>query len=225
MRGGFQSHARLPRVGPGFAAGLLLVLSASPSAHRLDEYLQAARVSLGHTRVDLEIDLTPGASVADGIISLIDRDGDKRISPLEAERYGREVLAEVVLELDGRPIALTLNHVEASPLEELRHGLGAIQLRTSGDVESRMSFRRELHFQNNHHAASSVYLVNALMPTDSGIRVVSQRRDAKQRDARIEYSVRPQWPKYVYWPILGLVVGGWWFMKGARFHRPLTTNH
>ena len=184
-------------------AGLLLVLSASPSAHRLDEYLQAARLSLAHTRVELEIDLTPGASVADGIISLIDRDGDKRISPLEAERYGREVLAEVVLELDGRPIALTLNHVEASPLEDMRHGLGAIQVRASGDVESRMSFRRELHFQNNHHAASSVYLVNALIPTDPGISVVSQMRDAKQRDARIEYSVRPQWPKYVYWPVLG----------------------
>ena len=72
MRGSFRSHARLPRVGPGFAAataGLLLVLSASPSAHRLDEYLQAARLSLAHTRVELEIDLTPGASVADGIIS------------------------------------------------------------------------------------------------------------------------------------------------------------
>jgi hypothetical protein len=201
-------------------AACLLAISASPSAHRLDEYLQAARVSLAQTRVDLEIDLTPGASVAEGIISLIDRDGDERISPLEVERYGREVLADVVLELDGRAIALTLNHVEAPPLEEMRHGLGAIQLRASGDVEPRMSFRRELHFQNNHHAASSVYLVNALIPSDPGITVVAQRRDTKQRDVRIDYSVSPQWPKYVYWPVLGLVVGGWWFMKARG-----STNH
>jgi hypothetical protein len=209
-------------------AGVLLVLSATASAHRLDEYLQAARVSLTHTRVDLEIDLTPGASVADGIIAMIDRDGDKRISPHEAERYGRDVLADVVLELDGQPIALTLNHVEASPLEELRHGLGAIQLRASGDVASRMSFRRELHFQNNHHAASSVYLVNALMPQDPGITVVAQTRDTTQRDARIEYSVRPQWPKYVYWPVLGLVVGGLWLVKSrakSRSTTPPTTNY
>jgi hypothetical protein len=190
----------------GVAAAVagFLVLSASPSAHRLDEYLQAARVSLSHTRVELEIDLTPGASVADGIISLIDRDGDTRISPEEAAQYGRNVLADVVLELDGRAVTLTLNHVEAPPLEEMRHGLGAIQVRASSDVERRMSFRRELHFQNNHHAASSVYLVNALIPTDPGISVVSQRRDATQRNARIEYSVRPQWPKYVYWPVLGI---------------------
>jgi hypothetical protein len=209
-------------VRPGFGvaiAGFVVVLSASPSAHRLDEYLQAARISLAPTRVELEIDLTPGASVADGIISLIDRDGDKRISPEEAAQYGRDVLADVVLELDGRAIALTLNHVEAPPLEEMRHGLGAIQLRASGDVESRMSFRRELHFQNNHHAASSVYLVNALIPSDPGISVVSQTRDATQRDARIEYSMRPQWPKYVYWPLLGLVVGGWWWKARASWTR------
>lgn len=196
--------------------GLLLVLSASPSAHRLDEYLQAARVSLAHSRVALEIDLTPGAAVADGIIALIDRDADKRISPLEAERYGREVLAEVVLALDGRAISLTLDHVEAPSLEEMRHGLGTIRVRASGEVESRMSFRRHVRFQNNHQPGSSVYLVNALIPSDPGISVIEQTRDAKQRDVRIEYSVRPQWPKYVYWPVLGVVVGGWWLVKRER---------
>jgi hypothetical protein len=179
-------------------------MSASPLAHRLDEYLQAARVSIARDRVALDIDLTPGANVADGIIALIDRDGDERISPLEAERYGRDVLADVVLELDGRPIALTLERVEAPSLEEIRHGLGAIQLRASGDVETRMTFRRELHFQNNHHAGSSVYLVNALVPSDPGISVVEQTRDAKQRDARIKYTVTRQWPKYLYWPVLGV---------------------
>jgi hypothetical protein len=194
-------------------------MSASPSAHRLDEYLQAARVSLEHTRVALEVDLTPGASVAEGIIALIDGDGDKRISPLEAERYGRSVLADVVLELDGRPITLTLDRVEASSLEEMRHGLGAIQLRASGEAEPRMSLRRELHFQNNHQARSSVYLVNALLPGD-GIRVVRQTRDAKQRDVRIEYSISPQWPKHLYWPVIGLVAGGWWFMRSRG-----STNH
>ena len=206
-------------------AGLLLVLSASPSAHRLDEYLQAARVSLAHSRVALEIDLTPGAAVADGIIALIDRDADKRISPLEAERYGREVLADVVLELEGRAISLTLDHVEATSLEELRYGVGTIQVRASGEVESRMSFRRYVRFQNNHQPGSSVYLVNALIPSDPGISVIGQTRDAKQRDVRIEYSVSPQWPKYVYWPVLGLVVGGLWLVKArALRHQPSTTN-
>jgi hypothetical protein len=205
-------------------AALLVATAASPSAHRLDEYLQAARVSLAHTRVELEIDLSPGASVADGIISLIDRDDDKSISPPEAEQYGRGVLADVVLELDGCAVSLTLDRVEVPSLDEMRHGLGAIQVRASGTVEPRMGSRRELHFQNNHHPDSSVYLVNALMPSDPGISVVAQARDAKQRDVRIEYSVRPQWPKYVYWPVLGVVVGGLWLKARARSSNN-TTNH
>ena len=184
-------------------AAFLLAISASPSAHRLDEYLQAARVSLERTRVALEIDLTPGASVADGIIALIDRDGDNRISPLEAERTGGTCWRTSCSSLTAAPIALTLDHVEVPSLDEMRHGIGAIQLRASGDVEPRMSLRRQLHFQNNHQAGSSVYLVNALLPSDHGISVVGQTRDAKQRDVRIEYSVSPQWPKYLYWPVLG----------------------
>jgi hypothetical protein len=185
------------------AAAFLLVMSASLSAHRLDEYLQAARVSLEHTRVALEIDLTPGASVADGIIALIDRDGDSKISPLEAESYGRDVLGDIVLELDGRPVALTLSHVEVPSMDEMRHGLGAIQLRAGGSVEDGWNRRRELHFRNNHEAGSSVYLVNALIPGDADVRVIGQTRDEKQRDVRIEFSITPQWPKHLYWPVLG----------------------
>lgn len=203
----------------GFAAatvGFLVALSASPCAHRLDEYLQAARVSLAHTRVALEIDLTPGASVGDAIIALIDRDGDRRISPPEAERYGREVLADVMLELDGRAISLTLDHIEAPLLEEMRHGLGTIQLRASGDVEAGIGLRRALHFQNNHQPGSSVYLVNALIPSDPGISVVEQTRDAKQRDVRIDYTVRPQWPKYLYWPMLGVAALFVMFLRRSR---------
>jgi hypothetical protein len=198
------------------------MLSVSPSAHRLDEYLQAARVSLDHTRVALEVDLTPGAAVADGIIALIDRDGDKRISPLEAESYGRAVLSDVVMELDGGAVALTLAHVEVPPIDEMRHGMGTIQLRASGDVGQGVVWRRQrqLHLRNNHRPDSSVYLVNALIPSDADVSVVSQIRDAKQQHAVIEYSVSPQWPKYLYWPAFGLVVGGWWFMRARG-----STNH
>jgi len=184
-------------------AGILLALSASPSAHRLDEYLQAARVSLEHARVMLEIDLMPGATIAEAIIDHLDRDGDRKISPLEADSYGQDVLRDIVLELDGRPVALTMADIGVSSLDELRHGIGMIQLRASGDVDPRISMRRELHFKNNHQPGTSVYLVNALLPSDPGIKVVAQIRDAKQREARIQYSISPRWPKHLYWPVLG----------------------
>ena len=187
--------------------GFFLLISASPSAHRLDEYLQAARVSLERTQVTLEVDLTPGVSVADGIIALIDRDGDNRITPFEARSYAEGVLGDVVVELDGRSVAMTLAHVEAPSTDEMRHGMGTIQLQAVGDVEQVAMWprQRQLHLQNNHHEASSVYLVNALIPSDNGITVVAQTRDAKQRDVSIDYSVSPQWLKYLYWPIVGIV--------------------
>jgi hypothetical protein len=202
-------------------AGVLLTMSASPSAHRLDEYLQAARVSLERTRVALEVDLTPGASVADGIIALIDRDGDSAISPREAEAYGKAVLTDLLLELDDRPVDMTLVHVEVPSLDELRHGVGTIQLRADGNVADGWSSRRQLHFVNNHQSASSVYLVNALVPSDANVRVVSQTRDAKQRDVRIEYSVSPQWPKYLYWPVLGVAALLFVFRRSSKVRRPV----
>ncbi len=199
-------------------AVIVLMLSTAPAAHRLDEYLQAARVSFERTRVALEVDLTPGAKVADGIIALIDRDGDSRISPLEAESYGRDVLGDIVLELDGRPVALTLSHVEVPSLDEMRYGIGTIQLRAGGSVEDGWNRRRELQFRNNHQTVSSVYLVNALIPSDKSVRVVGQSRDAKQRDVRIEYSMTPQWPKYLYWPVFG-TAAFFVFRRSSRISR------
>jgi hypothetical protein len=204
----------------------MLALSAKPSAHRLDEYLQATRVSLERTQVTLEMDLTPGATVAASVIALVDRDGDGRISPLEARSYADVVLADVVVELDGRDIPMTLARVEAPSIDEMRRGMGTIQVRAAGHVEQGPFWRRQrrLHFRNNHHEAGSVYLVNALMPSDRAIVVVAQTRDAIQRGARIDYNVGPQWAQYAYWPIVGLVVGGWWavggwFVSRERFGR------
>ena len=197
------------------AAAIVLGLPWCASAHRLDEYLQAARVSLEPTHVLVELDLTPGASVADDIIAMIDRDGDDRISPFEARAYAERVLKEVAVDLDGRAVAMTLEYVEAPSTDEMRHGMGAVRLRAVGSVRPAAMWRRQrqLHFQNNHHPASSVYLVNALMPRHAGASVVSQTRDPKQRGARIEYTVTPQWARYFYWPLVGLVVGGLWFVR------------
>jgi hypothetical protein len=206
------------------AAVVFLALAPPLSAHRLDEYLQASRVSLGRTSVVLEVDLTPGAGVADEIVAQIDRDRDKTISPVEAKSYAERVLAEIDVTLDGHAIDMTLIHVEAPSIDEMRHGMGMIQLRGIADVVPASMWRRQrqLHVRNNHHPRSSVYLVNAMIPSDDNITVVAQTRDATQREARIDYTVGPRWPKYVYWPVFGLVVGSWWLVK-ARAHERLTT--
>lgn len=193
-------------------AGVML-LTSSVSAHRLDEYLQATRVNLARDRVELEIDLTPGASVASAVIALIDRDRDGVITPVEAESYGRAVLGDVRLDLDGAALRPTLGRIDVPSIDEMQHGMGTINLRAAVEPSRPLSSRPKLAFHNNHHPASSVYLINALVPADADITVFGQTRDATQRSARIDYSVTARWPKYVYWPVFGLVVGGWWLVR------------
>lgn len=170
-------------------AVVLIGVSASLSAHQLDEYLQTSRLSLAHDRVTLEIDLTPGVAVAPAILARLDANGDRTISPHEARAYGQSVLSDVVVTLDGRPIGVTLERVEIPSNEELRDGVGTIQLRAAGPAGGRRSGRRQLHFRNNHRPDVSVYLVNALRSEERGVHVVHQSRDRSQREIDIEYSV------------------------------------
>ena len=52
----------------------------SAGAHRVDEYLQATRLSIDLERVDLEIDLTAGAAMASKVFAWIDTNRDGEIS-------------------------------------------------------------------------------------------------------------------------------------------------
>jgi hypothetical protein len=184
------------------AVVMLLALPARSGAHRLDEYLQAARVSLARDQITVELDLTPGAAVADAIISLIDRDHDRTISPGEAGAYGQAVLKDLTLQLDGDDVRVTLQRVDISSIDEIRDGVGTIQIRAAGG-RAVATGRRELLFENRHQPAISVYLVNALMPEDREVAVVAQRRDARQQAVRIEYRVGAPWRAQVLWLLVG----------------------
>jgi hypothetical protein len=169
---------------------LALALPARAGAHRLDEYLQAVRLSVAQDRVGVEIDLTPGVNVAGEIISLVDRDADRRISGAEAEAYARAVLRDLVLEGDGRPLSAVLMRAEVPVLADMYEGAGMIRIEALAAVPAAAPGRHRLSFRNNHHAERSVYLANALRPDDaSGISIVSQSRDAEQREIRIDYDV------------------------------------
>lgn len=181
------------------AVAFALSVPSESAAHRLDEYLQATRVSLERDRIILELDLTPGANIASVIAPLVDRDGDNIISPIEARMYGQTVLANLTLELDGRPVALVLSRVEMPSIEEMRDGVGTIQMRSASTFEPLVAGRRQLFFRNNHQPPGSVYLVNALIPADADMRVAGQTRDWQQQAVRIEYDVGPRLPAQLLW--------------------------
>jgi hypothetical protein len=203
------------RVPAAIVAACLLV-PAPAAGHRVDEYLQAARLSLTRDRLMLEMELTPGTMLAPDLLGVIDTDRSGAISPEEAANYGRIVLGEVTLALGARTAPLTLTSVDVPSIDELRDGSGAIRIRASSDHPDAPSGRVRLHFRNDHRPGASVYLVNALLPQDPGVRVLGQTRDGTQREAWIDYEIAPRAAARLTWPVIGLGVLAVWLAFRRR---------
>jgi len=194
------------KAGGLYAFVLLLVLPAPAAAHRLDEYLQAARLAVSPGEVNVELDLTPGASVARTIAARIDRDADGAISPAEAEAYGQAVLVDLELSVDGRSVQMRLTRVEAPPIGEMLDGTGTIRLTTRADLAASPLSRMAVRFANHHAPDESVYLVNALKPADRRLVLERQSRDFHQQAIELEYDIHPGRAGALGWSFLGLAL-------------------
>jgi len=172
-------------------ATVTLVCSARLSAHRLDEYLQAARIGVGADRVHLEVSLTPGVAVAGQVIREIDSDGDGVISEAEQRAYAERVLAAITLRVDEAP-ALLLKRARFSfpDVGTIRSGNGVISIASDVRLSQLNGGRHHLLFRNDFGAEKSVYLANALVPDDDRVSVTGQERRVDQSELTIAFSVR-----------------------------------
>jgi hypothetical protein len=168
--------------------GILSAFCTTASAHRIDEYLQAARLAIAPDRVTLEMDLTPGVDVAPLIFALINTDHDGSISDAEGRAYASQLLKEVVLTLDGHPQRLSLVRVQFPSFQEMSDGVGVIRIEAVAICASTPG-QHVLFYQNNHKNDISVYLVNALLPASHNIEIVGQRRDPLQRGIQLRFTV------------------------------------
>jgi hypothetical protein len=171
------------------AASLLLLLGAAPArAHQLDEYVQAAMISVGKDVVRVELRMTPGVKVLPRVLALIDTNGDRVISPAEQRAYVERVLRDVTLAVDGARVPMRLVSSSVASIADMSEGLGAIELGFEAVVPRGGSDRR-LTFENHHERAISVYLANALVPEDSSIHIVAQRRSYEQSSFQLDYAL------------------------------------
>jgi hypothetical protein len=178
------------RTKAALAALAIVALGASTSAHRLDEYLQAARVAIEPTRVVIDLDLTPGVAVAAVVLPDIDRDRDGSISAGEAQAYVARVLRDVTVTIDGVPLAMSASASTFPAMQALRTGVGTIQLRLAAAVPTLRPGVHRLALRNDHLPAVSAYLANALVPASDLVDVTNQRRDHNQRALDIDYVLR-----------------------------------
>jgi hypothetical protein len=174
------------------------------AAHRLDEYLQAARIDLQAEGVRVEIDLTPGAMCAGSIVALIDHDGDGSASQVEQHTYALGVVDALDIAIDGSSVRLWLEAATFPGLPALGGGDGTIRLVAIARIPKQPPGRHTLEFSNRHLPVGSVYLANALVPRDGGITVSGQRRTGNQNRLTIDYSVGALPARRWGWPLLGL---------------------
>jgi hypothetical protein len=171
------------------AAILGMAFPGIVDAHRLDEYLQATRISIGAGRVLVEMNLTPGAAVAESVMAMIDRDQDGEISSGESLAYAESVVGSVSLGIDGEGHSLGLDKYRFPSAAQIRRGEGIIRLHAAATVPRVSPGPHRLVFANRHRSDIGVYLVNALVPVDDRIRIKSQSRDFLQREYGVEYTV------------------------------------
>ena len=171
------------------ALALAVVFGGTPSAHRRDEYLQAARVAIDPDRVEIELDLTPGIAVAEQVLAEIDRDGNRSISDGEARAYRGQVLGAIAVDVDGKPLPLESIDGTFPEVAAVLNGEGTLRLRVVAALPRLSAGTHRLRYRISHRPDIGVYLVNALVPASDRIAIEAQRRDVDQRDVTIEYTL------------------------------------
>ncbi len=218
------------RTGAAVAVITTVLAGSGASAHRLDEYLQAARIDIGEGRVEVELSLTPGAAVSGTIIEDIDRDRDGSLSASERGAYIARVLSAISLEADGRPVEVRAISSSFPEVDAVRRGEGSILFRAEGLLPPQSSGGHRLLFRNTYRADISVYLANAVEPASQRFGVTAQRRDPYQRELTIEYEVDAEpsrsWLAFVLIGIatVTLVTTRFMEVRGVRQVRDTTTR-
>lgn len=179
---------------PGLLGGLLILLATEAWAHRLDEYLQATRISVATNRIDVAMELTPGVAVADQVLVVIDKDRDGRVSKDEIATYAQRVLKDIRVGLDEKVLPLSLVETRFPTLHEVKVGVGVIRIKATLLFGHISVGQHTLGLTNTHLPAISVYLVNALVPKGPAIKITKQTRDEHQKTYRLEFSVSPSQP-------------------------------
>lgn len=170
------------------ARGLILLSFATLSfAHRLDEYLQATIISVQKDHLQAFMRLTPGVAVASLVTSTLDTNGDGIISETEGQTYAGHVLRDLSLSIDGHPLRPRLVSVDVPKINQMRQGLGEIQIEFTANLP-KGGANRQIIFANHHGSRISAYLVNCLVPQDKNIRLTAQDRNENQSFYQLSYA-------------------------------------
>lgn len=167
-------------------AACIFVFARAAWAHRIDEYLQATILALDAHQVHGSMRLIPGEMVAPSVVSAIDSNHDGILSQGEERAYAQRVLADLSITVDGKAAVPQLRSWSFPEMAEMSAGLGEIHIEY--DVELPPGgLNRVLILANHHLNPASVYLMNAELPQDPGIRILAQKRNQQQSVYELDF--------------------------------------
>jgi len=169
----------------------LLAFPSAVLAHRLDEYLQATLVAIEPGGFRFQINLTPGVAVAQQVLALIDRDRDGVITTNEAIAYAESLRRDLLVQFDQHNVELRLAASHFPEADELRTGLGIIQMEFLAAPGAFAAGHHKLSLDNRHLPAVSVYLFNAAQPRSASVQITRQKRNENQSTGDIVFEFRP----------------------------------
>jgi hypothetical protein len=187
-------------------AAILLSLGAGAFAHRLDEYLQATIITVEKDRIQASMRLIPGVAVAPVVLASIDANGDGVISEAEQQTYAERVLRDLSITVDGESVRPTLVSEKFPPIEQMKEGLGEIQIEFTVDLPPGEPERR-IVFESHHQNERSAYLVNCLVPNDPNIRILTQTRNETQSFYQLDYAQSGGSSRFASWKVWSTVRG------------------
>jgi len=195
---------------------MTVIAGTDVSAHRREDYLQAARIDLEPDNVLITLDLTPGIDVADWFMAALDHDRNGSLSMDEQRGYAGQVVSALELAIDERPLQPRLVSWSFPELAAFRRGEGTIRLRIQATPPSVSAGSHQLLFRNKHLAGHGAYLANALVPESARVAVTAQRRDSDQSELTIEYTVHPDSPGATGAWVLGSLAAAFLMVRFRR---------
>jgi len=180
---------------------LLLVLPAVALAHPLDAYLQATYITVSATQIGVELDLTPGVLVAPQVLLQLDPDDDQQISDAEGQAYVDAMLRNVVLQTDGKLLALAITKIDMPAYLNIQAGYGTIRIFTTATGgllgAASMTGTHQIYYKNNFAPTGAVYQVNAFVDKGVAITLGKQNRDSIQQSMTMDYVIGSTTPATV----------------------------
>jgi hypothetical protein len=168
------------------AVAIFFSLRVPAGAHRLDEYLQAAILSVEKDRIQAFLRLVPGVAVSSAVIASVDSNGDGILSDTERHAYAERVLRDLSLSVDSHVLNPQLLSVDFPSVTEMKEGLGEIKIEFAAKLIPGGSHRK-IVFENHHQPRISAYLVNCLVPRDRDIQIIAQNRNGNQSIYQLDY--------------------------------------